>query len=332
MSARSWRWQRRKVSTRPKTALGIDLGGTKILALLVREDGHVLARLQRPTPAQEGRQALLESLQGIAQELLDQHPQQNVVGIGIGAPGPLDPETGLVHSMPNLAGMDNFALGPWLEEALARPVRLENDANAALLGELAFGCAQGQQHTLMLTLGTGVGGAVFSHGRIIHGACGAAGELGHITVADNGRSCGCGRLGCLETIASGPSVAARVQALGLGESSQDWLSALNSDDNNRRKKALELKDELVTGLGRALSILVNILNPTSCIIGGGLGAAAFPVLEAKLLSYVRRESFPMAGASFGLKAASLGNDAGALGAAWTILGAGVASQSRQNEA
>jgi len=290
--------------------LGLDLGGTKILGVAVSADGAVLAEERVDTPAHGGDH--LGALAALIRRLGEQ-VEGEPRAIGLGAPGPLDVRTGIVYSMPNLTDARDWPLGPELEARIGRRVVLENDANAALLGELAQGAARGQTEALMLTLGTGVGGGLLVAGQVVHGVGGLAAELGHIRVEDQeARPCACGAVGCLETVASGRSVGDLAQAAGLGADARALL-ALPSET------AAPVLARAGRGLGRAIAMLVNTLNPGVCVIGGGFGEAAF----ARLLPFIQAELegsiFPRAQTALNIVPAELGERAGALGAAWLAL-------------
>jgi glucokinase len=300
-------------------AIGLDLGGTKILGLLVDKKGEILKRHEIATPAGNA-EALLQALGQVAAVLkdhcLDQY-QAAPMGLGIGAPGPLNPQTGVIYTMPNLPGVENLPLAARLEDLSGLETRLENDANAALLGEVYFGAADHAQDAVMFTLGTGVGGAVFAGGKMIHGRRGSAGEFGHITVEfDPGRPCGCGRTGCLETVASGTAVSAIVRESDIdAQDSREFLSLLIRGD----AAASRVLDRIITGLVRACSALINALNPELIVIGGGFGTALFEFIHDKLIEKLRYECFEIAYQELKIRPAKLGNLAGAMGAASLFL-------------
>lgn len=300
-------------------ALGVDLGGTKILGLIVDETGHIHGEQSVPTPVGDA-ESLLQALTGLVNKLTRQCEDEalgTILGLGVGAPGPLNPSEGLIYTMPNLPGMDNYPLAEALSQRTGLSTRLENDANAALLGEVFFGAAKGHQDAVMLTLGTGVGGAVYAAGQMVHGDRGSAGELGHITVEwDEPRLCGCGRRGCLETVASGTAVNAMMAESDLnGDSSRDFLTLLAAQDPGAKK----LLDRVIQGLCRACSCLINTLNPKSLVIGGGFGTALFEFLQPPLMDALKNQCFEIAYRDLQIHPAKLGNLAGAMGAASPFL-------------
>jgi glucokinase len=189
--------------------IGMDLGGTTFKALAVSPDGTVLGRVQDDTRAAREPGAVVHSMVEALQQLQADvaSPTHPPMAIGFGVPGIVDLPAGLVRRSPNLPGWQNFDLRAALQPSLSVPFTIENDANAAAVGEAWLGAGRGLQHFLMLTLGTGVGGGVIIAGKILHGAQGYAGEIGHTVVDPNGPLCGCGSHGCLEQFASGTAVA-----------------------------------------------------------------------------------------------------------------------------
>ncbi|MDF1666952.1 MAG: ROK family protein [Planctomycetota bacterium] len=300
-------------------ALGVDLGGTKILGLIVDQQGKIHGEQSLPTPIGSA-DFLLDALSTVVKKLTQQCAEEKlgtILGLGVGAPGPLNPKDGLIYTMPNLPGMENYPLAKELTQRTGLETRLENDANAALLGEVYFGAAKGHSDAVMLTLGTGVGGAVFAAGQMVHGDRGSAGELGHITVEwDSPRRCGCGRLGCLETVASGTAVSAILKESTLqGESGRDFLDLLVAKDPGANK----ILDRVVQGLSRACSCFINTLNPKSIVIGGGFGSALFEYLHRPLSEALKKQCFEIAYRDLQIHPAKLGNLAGAMGAASPFL-------------
>lgn len=291
--------------------IGLDLGGTKLLAFLVRPDGSVAARNEKSTAGIDGGDALAALLAEAVDELAAQS-ETRPEAVGVGAPGPLNSETGVIHTTPNIANIRSFPLARSLAERCGLPVFLENDANAALAGEQAYGAARGARDAIMLTLGTGVGGGVIASGQLVRGASGAAGELGHIIVERDGPRCGCGRRGCLEAIASGPNLLQRAREAGMSaEHPRELIAAARQGEAGARA----LLDRAGAGIGLALGILVCVLNPSICVIGGGLGMAAWPLLREAAEEGLRQACFAVGAEALELRSAALGNDAGALGAA-----------------
>ena len=196
-----------------KLALAFDLGGTALRGALVESDGRIVAHASAPTLAGAGSEAVIGQIVALAGTLLREHPQANVAGIGVGAPGPLDPKAGIVIAPPTLAGWHDVPLIDILGQHFGLPVRLENDANAAALGEWRFGAGRGSGSLVFVTVSTGIGGGVVADGHIYHGRRGLAAEIGHMTITGEGDRCFCGAIGCFEAVASGTALGRRATRL-----------------------------------------------------------------------------------------------------------------------
>lgn len=304
-------------------AIGIDIGGTKIAGALVDESGSIVREMRVPTPANDVA-ALTAAVAKIINELA---AGQEVVGAGIAAAGFIDADQSHIVYAPNLSWR-NEPFKANLEKLISIPVLLENDANAAGWAEYRYGAGVGTKHMVMLTIGTGVGGAVIADSRMLRGGFGIAGELGHIRLVPNGKLCGCGQHGCLESygsgsallksarelVASGDPRGARLAQLerNAGQlTGNEVYQAIQEQDPG----ALELLAELGSWIGQAIGSLVAVLDPEMVVIGGGVSAAGDlllnPIREAFL------EHLPARGFRPELKivAAEFVNDAGVVGAA-----------------
>lgn len=305
-----------------RLALGIDLGGTRIKMGLVSPQGQVVQRAVGLTAAERGSAAVVADLVAMARALTAGH---RLEGVGVGAPGLIDAGAGLVTTAPNL-GWQDVALGALLSERLGLACRVENDANAAVLGEHWCGAARGRSHVVMLTVGTGIGGGLVLDGRLYRGARGYAGELGHQQVDADGLKCSCGRRGCLETIASAAALERRAAqiAAGGGLAVFTQLRRSRSDASGYRllvaagqqgdADALALFAAAGAAIGRVLAGVVSLLNPEMIVIGGG-GAAAGEMLLAPLRRALLRQAWGPPAAGIEVTAAQLGSDAGVIGAA-----------------
>ncbi len=321
----------------PRTAIGIDLGGTFIKAGLVREDGHVLGRWKEPTRASQGSQSVLDSLLSVTRSVFQSEALHDwkaaggkgPTGIGIGSPGMVDSREGRVlRATANLPGWAGTQLGPIFQREFNLPVSLDNDANAFAWGEYHFGNGRefSSRTLLVLTLGTGVGGGVVHEGRLLHGAHGAAGELGHITVSesDDAPLCSCGAHGCLESFVSASAMvkfaveqvkdfpASAVFELSAGEP----VTARHIHDAARHGDPLALLvvQRVARFLGLGLAGLVCCFDPDTVAVGGGvsnLGDLLFPAVEES----VRQRVFFSEVAPLRIVPARLGSDDGYLGAA-----------------
>lgn len=310
--------------------VGIDLGGTKILAAVVGAEGQILAEAKQKTRPKEGPDAVIERIVYAAQKAadragLDWHEMR---GVGIGAPGPIDPTTGTVYNPPNLPGWEEVALGPRLSEALGVPVSLENDVNLGTLGEYAQGAGRGTRDMVGIFVGTGVGGGLILDGRLRSGYRHAAGELGHMVLMAGGPVCGCGRRGCLEALASRTAIERDLQ-LGIEAGRESLIPQLTRGGEKRLTsgvlaKAYRRGDPLVTEvLGRAqwylglhTAAVVNLIDPEMVVFGGGMVEA----LDEEFLAPIRvtaRQYFiqRMDADKVKLVAAELGDHAVAIGAA-----------------
>lgn len=298
--------------------IGIDLGGTNVRAGLVLSDGRVVRRESRPTGADRGPGRVIET---IAQLALSVRGGDRVAGVGIGSPGPLDAEAGVVVDAPNLAGWRDVPLGPLLSRLVSLPVRVENDANAAALGEAFRGAGRGSKSLVCITLGTGIGGGIVLSGDIVRGASGVGGEIGHVTMDPRGPRCGCGNDGCLEAYASATALVRGARArLAAGAASalrdDESLTAASIALAARSGDALaaSLLGGAGTMLGIAVANLAHLLNPDTVVFSGGLSGAGEP-LFGPLRAEFRRRAFPRAFAAVRIALAELGDDAGIVGAA-----------------
>lgn len=288
--------------------LGIDLGGTKTAIALV-SDGSVLARTQVDTP-QAGFDSVVTAISSASSQLLDGHPQHGPVQrAGIGSPGPLDFRTGKILWAPNIVGMEDGPIVAALEEQLQMPVFLENDANAAGFAEHLYGAAKGLASSVYLTLSTGIGGGLFLGDRVIHGAHGIAGEVGHLTMLPGGPVGGDGHLGTLEAIAAGRSIA-RDASYGYGRP----MDAPEVFERARKGEniALAIVDNACEFTAIGMANIVKLFDPAAFVLGGGLtNAGAFyldritAALKRHLVGYPEPE----------VRLARLGADAGVIGAA-----------------
>lgn len=285
--------------------LGLDLGGTKIAAAVVSE-GVILARRRVATP-QTGFEAVVAALVGAAEALLTDYPE--VRGVGVGSPGPLNLKDGVVLFAPNIPGFKNVPLVARLQSELGLRVTLENDANAAGYAEHRYGAARDFSSSVYITISTGIGGGLFIGDTVVHGATGAAGEVGHMTLLPNGPLCGCGHYGCWEALASGRAVA-REASFSYGEvlTTRDVFKRAREGE----PKALAIVDQaaLFTGLG--LANLLKVFDPDGFVIGGGMSQVGAFYLD-KICRAAERfaAGFPQ----IDIRAAELGTDAGVIGAA-----------------
>jgi glucokinase len=296
------------MSPRTKYLVGVDLGGTNIVAGALAEDGSdVLALRSEPTRADQGADAVVDRMarmiESVITETITQTGAQrdDMIGVGVGAPGPLDRERGIVVTTPNL-GWTNFPLRDVISERARLPVRIDNDANCATLGEWWLGAARGANNVIGMTIGTGIGGGVILGGRVYHGSSDVAGEIGHATIDINGRRCKCGNYGCLEAYASCPSIADRAREAVSGDEDALLVRMVGGDMNKITaatvyeaaqrgdEVAIDVVRETARFLGAGVANLLNIFNPDVVVIAGGVTQAG-EALFAPLRREVRRRAF-----------------------------------------
>lgn len=306
--------------------LAVDLGGTNVRVALADSDAVLIARLQQPTALALGPSGIVEQMASMSEHLLADAdlPLMAICGLGVAVPGPIDEPRGAVLGPPNLPGWDEVFLGAMLRARLGIDAVLANDANAAALGEWAFGAGKGTGTMVYLTVSTGIGGGVIADGRLLRGRDGDAVEIGHMCIDPHGPRCGCGSPGCLEAFASGTSIARRFQELiGSGEESR-----LVAELGGRPVTAADVARAALGGDALALSVMlwasealgvgvancVNIFNPETVVLGGGVtqvGALLFETVRA----VVNRFALPALSRGVRIVPSALQDDAGLVGAA-----------------
>lgn len=294
-------------------AIGVDLGGTKLLGALVAPDGQLLAGVRHTTPAVGGPAAVFRAIRAAIEELLQQAGGRPLAGIGLGIPGLLDRERGVALLSSNLGWRGVPVLPEFAGYGL--PVAVDNDVRCHTLGELYFGAGRGCTDFALLTLGTGIGSGLVLGGRLYRGAGGMAGEIGHVTVEPGGPLCSCGKRGCLEALASGRSITRRALEVGVAGSALELFDRAAAGE----PQALALVDAVARDLGRGISLYANLLDLQRMIIGGGV-ATTGEILLAPLRRYVEEETMPGLRGRCAIVAAALGEAAGAVGAASLLPG------------
>ena len=293
--------------------IGVDLGGTNLRVAAIDEGGHVLHRISEPAVFDAGPERVVEDIAQAIQQVRDHVAGGELHGVGIGVPGFIDMETGVVLGSANLPGFQGFPVRDEVEARLKTHIILENDANAAALGEMWMGAGKDVKHLILLTLGTGIGGGIVIDGKVLHGFLGMAGEFGHMTVFPDGNPCGCGNCGCLEKHASATAIAAMGRMMHFG---RDTTSAkvyeLALEGNERAKLVFE---SMGRALGVALANLINIFNfPLYLLSGGPL--PAWDLFAPRMLEEVNKRSFTFGRTGTRIEKALLGGDAGLYGAAY----------------
>lgn len=309
-------------------AVGVDLGGTKILTALVGETGEVAGRERVATP-QRGPEAVVEAIAGTVRAVLSGVNPPDVLGVGVGAPGPMNPGTGVVYQPPNLEGWHDVPLADLLAARMRMPAHVENDANAAAVGEWWKGAGRGVSDLIYLTVSTGVGGGIIIGDRLVHGVSGTAGEIGHMTIEVNGPRCVCGNTGCLEALVSGTAIARMTREaiaagrptaiLDLAGGDPSGVTAEIVDRAARRGDALarEIFERAGFYLGVGVANLLNLFNPARIIIGGGVSKAGDLLFEPTRRT-VRLRAFERPARDAEIVPAQLGDDVGAVGAAAVV--------------
>jgi glucokinase len=314
--------------------LGIDIGGTNLVVGSVAEDGSsMVGSASEPTHSEAGATDVVDRLVALAKRAIAttrrEAPGAEILGVGVGAPGPLDTKRGIVLLTPNL-GWVNMPLRQLIHDRLGLPAALDNDANCAVLGEWWVGAARGARHAIGITIGTGIGGGLIIDGRLYHGASDVAGEIGHTTIDTEGRRCKCGNYGCLEAYASGPNIALRaVEELEAGAESRlrtlvggdlqkitaqtVYQAAANGDE-----LALEVVNDTAKFLGVGIGNLLNVFNPEVVVVCGGVTLAGDHLFEP-LRREVARRAFKPAVTACRIVPGELAGTAGVYGAAKVFL-------------
>lgn len=292
--------------------IGLDLGGTNLRAAAIDKSGSMLQKVAVSTDP-SSRERMLEDIVGVIDRVKGRCGPEGLVGIGVGVPGFILMKEGVILNSNNLSALENFPFRDEIQKRLGTPFILENDANAAALGEKWMGAGREVDDLVLLTLGTGIGGGIVIGGRALHGYLGMAGELGHLTVVPNGNPCGCGNRGCLEKHASASAVMAMGRLLNLGEDiTSKKIYEMALEGNESAKRVFDMMGE---ALGVALAMLVNTFNfPLYLLSGGAMGAWDF--FAPKMLETVRWRSFTYRATKTRIEKATLGDEAGLYGSAY----------------
>jgi len=312
-----------------KYYLGIDVGGTFVKGAVVNENGEILANGKIPTDKELGGEKVIYDIADFSKKLVADCKIElsDVVGIGMGIPGIVDGNTGVITYVANLKWY-NFPGAALLTKLTGLPVKLSNDANAAALGEMKFGAGKRYSSAVMITLGTGVGGGVIIDGKLFEGNKGAGTELGHSVIVVGGEPCNCGRRGCLETYASATALIRETRrAMQKNPESKLWscgsLEAVDGklafDFYNSDADAKRVVDNYIEKLATGIANFANIFRPEAIIIGGGVCAQGDNLLNP-LKKLLDAELFAKGiGPDVDLIIAELGNNAGSLGAAALVM-------------
>lgn len=315
-----------------KYIVGIDLGGTNIKSAIVSEEKKIINKISIPTPTEQGPTAIIDTMANLVHDLLHKSnlTLNDVLAVGVGAPGPMNWQTGVVYSPPNLPGWHNVPLADEMKKRLNVPCYVENDANAACFGEFWLGAGQGCECIAVFTLGTGVGGGIVVFKQLLRGIDGTAGELGHLKVQRDGRLCGCGSKGCLEAYASVTGMV-RTAIEGIEKGEKTILTELcnNNIDNITGKMIFEAAEkgdefaqkvfeETAIWLGLGIASVVNMLNPEKVILCGGMISAGERLFKP-VRETVKKNAFEVPANRCQIVPAGLGEDSGVFGCAGCAL-------------
>lgn len=293
-------------------SIGVDLGGTNYRAAAIDEQGKILERVSGGTSAGAGRDAIVNEIVSAITHLRASRTDGELAGIGVALPGFIMMETGVILSSPNIPPFEKFPARDVLQERLGAPVILENDANAAALGEKWMGAGRRVNDLVLLTLGTGIGGGIICDGKVLHGYLGMAAELGHLTVDPTGNPCACGNVGCLEKHASATAISTMARHLSLGENlTSEEVYKLAIGGNQLAARVFECMGR---ALGIALAGYIQIFNFPLYLLSGGV-LAAWDLFAPAMLDEIRKRSFTFRNSDTRIEKALLGSDAGLYGAA-----------------
>ncbi|MYB93338.1 ROK family glucokinase [Candidatus Poribacteria bacterium] len=309
--------------------VGVDMGGTKILSAVIDAEGNILGTAKVPTKADASTSVVIDRIADSIQQAIGKSGVNaaSIEAVGIGAPGPLDPETGVVIFAPNL-GWRDVPLKAELEARAGIPTFVDNDVNVGTLGEHAFGAGKGVQNVVGIFVGTGIGGGIILHGELFHGASKTAGEIGHIIVKADGPKCGCGTRGCLEALASRTAMTKQLQKAIKKKGKKSVISKLTDGDLSAIRsgvlaKAVRSNDKLTLKvfkkatkyLGVGIGSIVNFLNPEMIILGGGVVEALDDTFLDNIRAAAEKYALPNTLDGVQIVRAKLGDNSGILGAA-----------------
>jgi glucokinase len=273
----------------------------------------MLDKISGTTDLHEGREAVIQDIIDSIHRLKEKRGSDQLAGVGIGVPGFILIDEGKIVGSNNLPEFENYPMRDDVERRLGTPIFLENDANAAALGEKWIGAGRDVQDLVLLTLGTGIGGGIISGGKVLHGFVGMAAELGHMTVVPAGNPCGCGNYGCLEKHASATAIVAMGRMLQLGDDvTAEEVYRLAKDGNPKARMVFQTMGSM---LGIALANLINIFNFPLYLLSGGV-LAGWDEFAPSMMAEVQKRSFTFRNTKTRIEKATLGNEAGLFGAAY----------------
>ena len=308
--------------------VGVDMGGTKLLAAVINAKGEIVQQAKRATKPKKGPEEVIERITRCIREAIDgaELKPSQIRAIGIGSPGPLDPETGVIIFAPNL-GWSNVPLKAKLEANLSIPTFVDNDVNVGTLGEYAFGAGQGVKNLVGIFVGTGIGGGIILDGKLFHGVNKTAGEVGHMIVEVKGPRCSCGNFGCLEAVASRTAITRDLQKAILKKGKKSKLTELNGGNldlirskaiaravKHGDKPTIKVVQRAAKYLGISVASIVHFLNPEMVVLGGGVVEAMGDSLLDPIRHAAAEYALPTTMDGVQIVAATLGDNAGVIGA------------------
>lgn len=299
-----------------KYAIGIDIGGTKTAIGIIDSDGKVCAKTSLPTDLTVDPHVMVSRIADAAKQLLAEQSlnEAQIEGIGVGAPGPLNTKSGHIVKPPNMPAWHGFPLIESLKRHFVLPIAFENDATAAALAEKWQGAARDADHFIFITISTGIGAGIFSHGKLITGSTGNAGDVGHLVIDPSAGDCVCGQQGCWEFVASGTAIARQAsRLLGRDVSSKEAFDLAQEGHPGMKT----LIDQVFRYIGIGCVTLINTFDPEKVVIGGGVSQVGKPLFSS-VQDYVSRCALNPSGQSTPIVPAALSQDAGLIGAAALI--------------
>lgn len=312
-----------------KILCGVDLGGTKINTGLLDEYGNIITSIKVPTEAEKGADYVVKKIINSIEFVLKDSgiSQRDIAGIGIGSPGPIDAQRGIIIKSSNLPGWLNVEITKEINRAFNTEVKLNNDANAAALGEYMFGSGKGTRNFVYITVSTGIGGGFIVDGKLYDGANSNSAEIGHTVINFDGPRCNCGSFGCFEAYASGTAIG-KIAKEELQNNSDSLISEIAGEDGIRAehvfeaakkgdKLAIKIIDNEAYYLGIGIANIVNSMNPEVIAIGGGV-SNGWDMFSEKMLETARERSIASSFEACKILKAELGENIGLLGAAALI--------------
>jgi glucokinase len=309
-----------------KVRIGFDLGGTNMGAALVSPTGEILYESDGPTHSHESPENIIGRMKGLIRNCLNEAKNLNleVASIGIGCPGILDSNTGIIKFSPNLSHWNNVEIGRIMTEEFAVPVKIDNDVRVATLGEFNFGAGKGYQNIICITVGTGIGGGIILNGQLMRGPSQSMGEIGHMTLKKDGPLCGCGNHGCFESVASATAIIRKARnSIEDGKSplmrkftdEGEHISAylVTKAAQQGDAEAVRIIRETAQWIGLGLANVINLLNPELVIIGGGVSLAG-DILFKTIREEIAKRALKIPGSFVKVVPAMLGDSAGMIGA------------------